>query len=138
MRDEIHQKQNKTERHKRKREPRTPTGKRTHLQALDQRGLLSADIRARPSVQVHVEVVPGAARVLAQEPFLRTNGPTDQRTNQPTEKQPNKKKRKTTTRAARKVRLGITDRNILPMSGCCSQKIRCTAYDNSPMIIRRK
>lgn len=45
----------------------------THLETLDESRLLSADVRARPSVQVDVEVVTGAAGVLAQKSFLRGN-----------------------------------------------------------------
>lgn len=40
------------------------------LETLDQRGLLPADVRARPAVEVHIEAVSTPARVLAEEPRL--------------------------------------------------------------------
>lgn len=42
----------------------------THLKTLNQRRLLAADVRTRPSVQVDVKVVPRSAGILAQESFL--------------------------------------------------------------------
>lgn len=46
-------------------------GGESYLEALDKSRFLAADVGARPSVQVNVEVVTGPAGVLAKESFLR-------------------------------------------------------------------